>query len=295
MDKNYKNDISDNEIRILGTEPSDLSDSRKKSNRPALIAGGVILILVVVLLIVWLFGRGQWAMEPDGASASGTVVASDSLSIGTVSAMSTGNVAYVTSKDTTVNDIPLKLLIPSGGKIELYIGKQPERDRNVILAAHAADIRADIDAPTGAFVYNGQIMAKGHSKLGFCSIIKGEVSIGRQRETPLFERAVEENGSFFRQYSLVSNGMMVDIPPKGKAKRRALCLKDNRLFVVSSQTQESYHDFAQALADIGILEAISLTGSTDASLWRDKNGNLFYDGEDRTTEYKTENYILWRR
>lgn len=288
MDKNYKNDISDNEIRILGTEPSDHSDHRKKSNKLPLIFGAVILIGIVVLLVIQLFGRGHQGADEDNA-------ASDSLSIETVSAKSTGNVAYVTSMDTTVNDIPLKLLIPMGGRIELYMGKSPWKDKDVILAAHAADIRADIDAPTGAFVHNGQVMAKGHSKLGFCSIIKGEVSIGRQRETPLFERAVEENGSFFRQYSLVSNGIMVDIPPKGKAKRRALCLKDNRLFVVSSQTPESYHDFAQALADIGILEAISLPGSTDASLWRDKNGNLFYDGEDRTTEYKTENYILWRR
>lgn len=287
MNKKNINDISDNEIRILGNESSSRSNCRKKNKKLAKLSVAIVLSCLVVFLAMQLIYRGQNINEDKNTS--------DSLSLETINNKTKGNTAYVISKDTIVNDIPLKLLIPTGGKMELYIGKQPEKDNTIILAAHAADIRADMDAPTGAFVYNGQVIAKGHSKLGFCSIINGEVSIGRQRETPLFERAIEENGSFFRQYSLVSNGIMIDIPPKGKAKRRALCLKDKRLLIVSTQTPESYHDFAQSLTDIGVNEAISLIGGTDASIWRDKAGNLFYDGEDLANEYKTENYILWRR
>ena len=41
------------------------------------------------------------------------------------------------------------------------------------------------------------------------------------------EVLVEQNGYFFRQYSIVSNGTLIPIPPKGKSQRRAICLKDN--------------------------------------------------------------------
>lgn len=58
------------------------------------------------------------------------------------------------------------------------------------------------------------------------------------------EVLVEQNGYFFRQYSIVSNGTLIPIPPKGKSQRRALCLKDNVFMIIESVTSESYHDFA---------------------------------------------------
>lgn len=179
--------------------------------------------------------------------------------------------------------------------MEIVICHHPEDDKNVILAAHAADLRDDDGTPAGAFVYNGELLAKGHSKYGFCAIIDSTVSIGRQIETPLFERAIEQNGCFFRQYSIVSNGKLMSIPPKGKSQRRALCLKDNVFMIVESASYESYHDFSQALEDLGVSEALALVGGNAAVMWRDESGELEQNGGIFGDSYPSENYIVWRR
>lgn len=287
----HRDNMKDDEIRILGkgktSKPQPQRDDKKRVGR------NILLVIIAALVLITAFCLIRMQMTP-----AQEPIPADSLStetIGNEPVKTLRDSAYVIVRDTVVNDIPMRTLAPVGGHMELYIGKNPEKNSDVILAAHAADIRADIDAPAGAFVYNGELISKGYSKLGFCAIINGEVSIGRQRETPLFERAIEENGCFFRQYSLVSNGAMIDIAPKGKAVRRALCLKDKMLMIISSQTPESFHDFAQALADMGVDEAISLIGGDAAVTWRDKDNNLMHDGEKFVNSYTTENFILWKR
>lgn len=289
MSNFHKDNMSDNEIRILGTDNPNQPMMRPNGNRKVIfyVLAAVVAVALICIAIYSIHGSQNSPTKP------GTET--DTLSTETIRSKSESGKAYVAVADTTVNDIPLTCLMPTGGHVELFVGKHPEKDDKVILAVHAADVRADIDAPAGAFVYNGELIAKGRSKLGFCAIINGVVSIGRQLETPLFERAIEENGSFFRQYSLVSNGKMIDIPPKGKKVRRALCLKDKQLMVVSSVTEESYHDFSQALVDIGVTEAISLKGSDDVMSWRDKDGKLCHKGEVFANNYKSENFIVWRR
>lgn len=287
----HRDNMKDDEIRILGKgKTSKLQPQRDDKKR---VGRNILLVIIAALVLITAFCLIRMQITPGQEP-----IPADSLStetIGNEPVKALRDSAYVIVRDTVVNDIPMRTLVPVGGHMELYIGKNPEKNSDVILAAHAADIRADIDAPAGAFVYNGELISKGYSKLGFCAIINGEVSIGRQRETPLFERAIEENGCFFRQYSLVSNGAMIDIAPKGKAVRRALCLKDKMLMIISSQTPESFHDFAQALADMGVDEAISLIGGDAAVTWRDKDNNLMHDGEKFVNSYTTENFILWKR
>lgn len=60
-------------------------------------------------------------------------------------------------------------------------------------------------------------------------------------------------------------------------------------------TPKSLHDFAQALADLGVDNAIYLVGSSSYSAWKDTKGRMHFIGRtiSRGSEYGYENYIQW--
>lgn len=203
----------------------------------------------------------------------------------------------VMHQDTTVNDIPLHIYTCNGGWVGLSTQRPTTNDKTLLFAAQAADIRGDIDVPAGAFVLHGELLSKGHSKLGFCSIIKNNITIGYARETSELESAIEQNGDFFRHYSLVCNSQVIEVPVKGKAIRRALCIKDEQICIVECNDRESYHDFSQALLDMKCTEALALVGG-DALLfyWDEEQGKVIEKGMPYTeVPMKSENYIVWRK
>lgn len=299
MNRNImKDNMSDNEIRILGSdsEPvSGLGNVNKKwyQNHRKLLLWICAIVLSVIVAIA-----ATWGQLKSKASLTGekpdNALPVDTLSVETLKDSVNAGPSYTIVGDTIINDIPLRIFTPVGGRMELVVGHHPEKEGDIILAAHAADLRDDDGTPAGAFVYNGELLAKGHSKYGFCAIVDSTVSIGRQIATPLFERAIEQNGCFFRQYSIVSNGKLMSIPPKGKSQRRALCLKDNVFMIVESTTSESYHDFSQALEDFGVSEALALVGSNAAVMWREESGRLQQSGGIFGDSYPLENYIVWK-
>lgn len=299
MNKNINDNMSDNEIRILGSNSkfvTGLDNVNKKwysFHKKTLLWICTILLFVIVSIVgTWGYLRKNASLIDETTNNSLIV---DTLSVETLKESVKTGPSYTHVSDTTINDIPLRIFTPVGGHMELVVCHHPEKDKNIILAAHAADLRGDNGTPAGAFVYNGELLAKGHSKYGFCAIVNSTVSVGRQIETPLFERAIEQNGSFFRQYSIVSNGKLMSIPPKGKAQRRALCLKDNVFMIIESTTSESYHDFSQALEDFGVSEALSLVGSNAAVMWREETGKLQQSGSVFGDSYPLENYIVWKK
>lgn len=204
-------------------------------------------------------------------------------------------------RDTTVNDVPLKLYIPHNAEMSLHVGKIDKQDSTIIYVAQAADVRADNGKIVGAFVLKGEPMAKGLSKRGFCASIDGKVTVGVADNSPLFEEAVEKNGYFFRQYPLVDNGQLVDNEPKGKSIRRAICERNDEIFMVESGLRESFHDFAQALVDLGADNAIYLVGSAAYGWAVDGEGTRHEFGDENIYESrgcrapKNISYVVWRK
>ncbi|MBO4488189.1 MAG: hypothetical protein J5741_00850 [Bacteroidales bacterium] len=203
--------------------------------------------------------------------------------------------ATVCVRDTSINDVPLRILTPVNARAELMIGKPDTLDKSIILAAQAADIRADNQKIVGAFVLKGEPVSWGKAKTGFCAIVENRIYVGTAENTPLFEETTEKNGYFFRQYPLVSQGKMVENKPKNKALRHSLCELDGQIVVVSSLTKESFHDFAQALEDLGVQEAIYLVGGQSFGFCRLADDSLSvwgaFEGQ-QNNEYT--NFILWR-
>ena len=294
--KEFK-DIRDDQIRIIGEEEN-------KSTRPRklwFIAASVFVVLLVVGVMFFVVSREEEQTElPEPALFEPVREAEptphkllghqpDSLAVG-----------YTEIRDTLINDIPIKIFIPHNAEMSLHIGRMDKSDKSIIYAAQAADVRADNGGIVGAFVLRGEPKAWGLSKKGYCASINGKVTIGVAENTSLFEEATMNGGYFFRQYPLVKDGQVVDNEPKGKAIRRAICDRQGEIFMVETGSIESFHDFAQALADLGVDQAVYLVGSLAYGWAVDEAGAIYEFGEDnyhtgRRRMPKNTSYIVWRR
>jgi hypothetical protein len=165
--------------------------------------------------------------------------------------------------------------------------------QNSILFFQAADVRADNGKIVGAFVLQGKPLSWGLSKRGFCAVVDGNVTIGVADNSPLFEKATEEEGDFFRQYPLVDNGRLVENELKNKSIRRALCEINAHIVVVETQSVESMHDFSQALVDLGAQNAIYLVGSSAMGWSMDIHGNGTKMGLWDPRKIKNISFIVW--
>ena len=292
-DLNNKYDIQDNDIRILGqNEQSATAPETKKKRLWPWIVAAMLICALILTMYLWINGRPNQkeSVYRDIPHTCDTLNSKTTIE----ELVPTDANAHVTVSQQTVDDVPLRLLHPSGGHIELFVGALDTTDASIIMAARAADYRADNGKIAGAFVYKGELLSRGHPKLGFCAIIGHEVTMGMSPETPLFERAVEQEGYFFRQHSLVHNGELGEKTPPGKSVRRALCYDGKNLFVVDTEERESLHDFAQALLDMGVQEAISLMGRCPLSLYEDEEGKRWVMGMPVEDDI-TETHIVWRR
>lgn len=212
-------------------------------------------------------------------------------------------VGFTEIRDTLINDIPIIIYIPHNADMSLHIGKVDKADTSIIYTAQAADVRADNGKIVGAFVLNGKPIAWGLSKKGFCASIDGKVNIGVADQSSLFEEATEKGGYFFRQYPLVKDGQVIENELRGKSIRRGICDRQGEIFMVETVTKESFHDFAQALVDLGVDQAIYLVGSSAYGWAVDEEGRIHEFGEECVGKYykrykkilKNTNYIVWRR
>lgn len=283
--------ISDSEIRIIGSEHQQPS------------TGFHWQFILVALLLLAAGGIAAWLLWPTEQSDTfesgvfeqeNTLVQPEHPIQGWLKSLDTIAACATATRDITINDIPLRIYVPLHSTPHLEVGFDvlSHHDEHILMF-QAADIRADNQKIVGAFVLRGEPLSRGLSKRGFCAIIDGHVVVGVADNSPLFEKATEHNGDFFRQYPLVDNGQLVENELKNKSIRRALCDIGTHIAVVESQSTESLHDFAQALVDLGVTHAIYLVGSNAIGWCIDTAGNSTAIGLWDTKPYKNINFIVW--
>ena len=287
----------DDEVQIIGHAPKTVPPVEEKSRRNK----GVALVSAIIVIAIGILAIIFWPKAEPEDPFSGVFENSTLNETPVIDGAPTvlghtvdSSKAYTERVDTVINDIPLAIYIPHNAVPQLSVGRPDSNDKSIILIAQAADIRGDNKKILGAFVLKGEPLAWGLSKKGFCAIIDSQMTVGVSPNSPLFEEATEKEGFFFRQFPLVDNGTLVENELKNKSMRKALCQRMGQFFITVSQTSESFHDFAQALVDLGVENAISLVGSQYAYGWFiDAKGEQEMFGED-VHKYKNENYILWR-
>lgn len=289
-------DMRDDEIRVIGDdENKPESDDYRQRIWVGILLG--VLGVAVILSFILLGERSQSQEDvPTYFDPLPEIVKPENklpVRLGrNVDSLARG---FIEIRDTIINDIPLRIYIPHNAEMSLHVGRLDKHDPNIIFAAQAADIRRDNRKIVGAFVLKGEPLAWGLSKKGYCAIINDKITIGMAENSPLFEQATETGGYFFRQYPLVDNGKLVENEPKNKSVRRALCDRNGEVMMVESLSNESFHDFTQALVDLGITNAIYLVGSSSFGWAVDNCGNRNEFGVENSRLPKNTSYIVWRR
>lgn len=273
-------EIDDNEIRVIGLPSPQPSHGR----------WWVVMLILVVLVVIVAVVLGKESREEPSVDS----LPKASKKFEGVKSTSDNEIKV---SDTVIDDVPLTLywlpcLLPEGANTSLQTGMPDMEDTSLLLAVMAADIRADNGGIVGDFVINGQVLARGERKEGYCAIFDGVPVLGCDGKAAL-ERVMAEKGSFFRQYVLVCDGEALPPTPKGKNHRRALCVMGHSIFVAASADRESYHDFSTALADLGVGNAIALVGSESLLVYRAEGGLLHSVGT--AVDSPNVNFFVWRR
>ena len=297
--KDKKFDIHDNELRIIGKPAQSQVAKPKKVSKLVLLASALLIITGICFIVnsfrnkTNLPDKEEGIFEATPQKVNEPELTPDKKEFGSeIDSTATG---FTEKIDTVINDIPLRIFIPHNAIAQLCLRTPDINDTSIIFCTQAADIRKDNKKIVGAFVLKGEPLAWGLSKKGYCAIIDNVITVGVANNSPLFEEATEKGGYFFRQYPLVDNGVLVENEPKNKSVRKAVCQRGNQTFVVESQTKESFHDFAQALVDLGVDNAIYLVGGEYAKGWYRNHDNEMIDfSKGRRDRYRNENYIVWK-
>ena len=294
-------DIHDDELRVIGQKrtPHSSEDIRHKKLWWWIAAA---LLICGIIAAVFLFSGKKEDMSESEAVVFEPMIEPDDNPVAEEVLAPLGDYsdttltkAYTEHLRDTINDIPLDIYIPHNAVPELALGVPDIHDKSIILTTQAADIRADNGKIVGAFVLKGKPLSWGLSKKGYCGIIDGKLTVGVADNSPIFEEATEKGGYFFRQYPLVDNGVLVENEPKGKSIRKALCDRNGEIMVVMSQAPESFHDFAQALVDLKVGNAIYLVGSSSFGYFRDRYDHLAIIYNKFRYGYQYENFIVWKK
>ena len=286
--KSNKYDIQDTEIRVLGD-----SSPAPKRKWGWIILIAALAIGVVASIIAFSCARSQ---EEEGIFEKSARQVIPHPLRGWMQSLDSITDICVITKDTTINDIPMRLYVPLNMTPRLEVGyKCIDDTTNNMLLFQAADVRADNKKIVGAFVLRGKPLSWGLSKKGYCGIIGNQVTIGVADNSPLFEQATEVGGYFFRQYPLVSDGMLVENELKSQSTRRGLCELEGRVVVAETFTPESLHDFSQALVDLGTTNAIYLVGSSAIGWYRTMDGLGIASGQWEPRVYKNVSFIVWAK
>ena len=159
-----------------------------------------------------------------------------------------------------------------GLKASIEFEEPDTADTSVFLYSRCADHTAD-GRYLGSLVADGEEYQSDQTRLGYMAMADGNMVIGISRSEKVKDYVLEHGGSFFRQFILVSNGM---IPSRfflhGKVERRAIGRIDNQLYYIATRHKETLWDFADALREYGFVDAIYITGGNGYVFYRDKEG-----------------------
>jgi len=293
---NTKKNKQDDEIYILGsTSRRGKGDRTTIRRRWIILSIGLAIIIFGSLFLILSYINNikkeetiEYYFEPEETLPL-------SITVETAAIDDVNQKGYIETQEETVNEITLLVHTPYHVTMSLSLGKPDKSDSTIIFITQAADIRKDNKRIVAEFVLEGKQIARGLSKKGFCAVVDHTISIGMADETPLLQQSIESNGFFFRQYPLVYHGEPITNNPVNKSIRRALAVRNEQVIMVESTSALSFHDFSQALVDIGVSDAIYLVGGRDAHGW-------YYNKESVRHEYGIDNlaypdytsFIVWR-
>ena len=203
--------------------------------------------------------------------------------IGKLELPSVDEMPEVVKSSDSILGVAINMYQLIGLKAEITFTEPAVDDTDVYLDSRCCD-QTSYDPETnrylGSLVQNGKELQSDNSRLGYCAMANDNIVIGIARDEKVKDYCIEQKGSFFRQFILVSDGVL---PGRfylhGKVERRALARMGKKLFYVESKGKETMWDFADALREYGFIDAIYITGGTDYCFYRTADGTAHDIGD----------------
>ncbi len=177
----------------------------------------------------------------------------------------------VVATSDSILGVALNLYRLKGLQATIELAEPDEGDSTIFLYSRCADYTPE-GKILGSLVADGQVLQTDRSRLGYMAMAEGRMVIGISRSDKVKDYVAEHGGSFFRQFILVSDGVL---PPKfylhGKVERRAIGRMGNSIYYIATRHKETLWDFADALREYGFVDAIYITGGNAHSYYRDGN------------------------
>ena len=244
-----------------------------------------VIILLLLAILAWLgwgyYQHHRWAVNFEyPVSRSSVQIITDLNKTGQIK----GDSVHVFTADS-IDGVTMRFYNLAGLKASMSREMPADSDSSVVLVTQGWDYYFD-DAKQyhflGDFVYNGKMLAQGTGKAGFVAVTTKGWQMGISQEDSVRDYVLDQGGSMFRQFALVSAGQIClkQFALKGKVHRRALARKpgDATAYYVETVNKESLYDFAEALADYGFIDAVYLTGADGTEpVYRDADGILHGD------------------
>ena len=204
------------------------------------------------------------------------VSTSPSENISKLQSAAENETAQVIHTSDSILGVSLDLYAIHGLRASIEFEEPDTADASVYLYCRSVDHRAD-STYIGSLVINGKELRKDRDRLGYMAMVDDRMVVGVSRSEKVKDFVMENKGSFFRQFVLVSDGV---IPSRfflhGKVERKAIGRMRqggiDRLYFISTRNKETLWDFADALREYGFIDAIYITGGTDYCYYRNADG-----------------------
>lgn len=195
------------------------------------------------------------------------------------SAATPGKTGITMTADSLLG-VAIDLYDLQGLSASLTLQEPDTADRSVVLYSRSVDFTST-GRLLGSVVVDGEELQRSAERLGYCAMADGRMVIGVSRSERVMDYAEERGGSFFRQFILVSDGVL----PKtfylhGKVERRAIGrMPNDHLYYIVTRHKETLWDFADALREYGFVDAIYITGGATPTYYRTPDGQRHIIGD----------------
>lgn len=180
-----------------------------------------------------------------------------------------------------------------GLRADIEFEEPDTADRKVFLYARSADYRPD-STVIGSLVASGKEVVSDNSRSGYMAMANGNMVIGISGEENVKDYVISRDGSFFRQFPLLIDGVVASgFQLHGKVERRAMGSLSGKLYYIATKYKETMWDFADALREYGFTDAIYITGGNDYNFYRDSIGSRHDIGTKSYPHVKYKGAVPW--
>lgn len=281
------------EVPVIVVERDDRPEpdgSHTKPRRWLWMAGSAVI--TALCLLVLFFGLRYYRM----ATSIGVPVAVTSQqNIAKLRATAPAVTPEVVRTSDSILGVAMNFYELRGLRAEISMQEPDTTDTSVYLYSRSSDYHKDFSIISSLVIDGTEVETVDGQRLGYLAGAEDNFVIGVARDEDVKDYVKQHRGCFFRQYILLSSGVMPrDFQLRGKVERRGIGrMPDDRLYYIQTLHKETMWDFADALREYGFVDAIYITGGNDYCFYRSADGEKHHIGTPEDYPHKYPGQIPW--